>query len=355
MSVKGEGVDFDELADNLKQGLVWAAKNDPEKNTASSRDCIAQWDHCQLFRYQAEGSDSSGREAVLIVYALVNRPYILDLRSGNSTIERLLEEGLDVYLLDWGYPEAPDLTLSLDDYINRYLNSAVDEIRSSTGLDQIGVMGICQGGVLSLCYASLYPEKVQRLVTVVTPVDFHTSDNLLSQWARPLDVDLLANTFGNIPGYMLTTMFQSLQPGKLLLTKYLDFINALGAKKESEREETMGIFLAMERWIADSPDLAGTAFREFVKGCFQENRLIAGTFEINGRAIDLSSLPMPVLNIYASKDHLVPPSSSKALASLIPADSYKEIEVPTGHIGMFVSKKVLSSVPQAIAQWMSRG
>src|SRR5947209_17357043 len=39
---------------------------------------------------------------ILLVYALINRPYVLDLMPGNSFVEYLVNQGFDVYMLDWG-------------------------------------------------------------------------------------------------------------------------------------------------------------------------------------------------------------------------------------------------------------
>jgi polyhydroxyalkanoate synthase len=124
----------------------------------------------------------------------------------------LLEAGLDVYLIDWGYPDRADRYLTLDDYINGYIDRCVDVIRKRHGLDKINVLGICQGGTFSLCYSAIHPQKVRNLVTMVTPVDFHTEDNLLSHWAKKLDVDLLVDTLGNIPGELMNWSFLSLKP-----------------------------------------------------------------------------------------------------------------------------------------------
>ena len=108
----------------------------------------------------------------------------------------------------------------------------------------------------------------------------------------------------------------------------------------------------MERWIADSPDQSGEAFREFIKGCYQQNLLVKSRLRVGGQVVNLANLTMPVLNIYASQDHLVPPSASKVLAGLIPEERYREIEIATGHIGMFVGSKALREMPVAVADWL---
>ena len=121
-----------------------------------------------------------------------------------------------------------DRFITLDDYINGYLDRCVDVIRKRHDLPDINLLGICQGGAFSLCYSALHAEKVSNLVTTVTPVDFHTKDDLLSHWVSKVDIDLLVDTMGNVPGEMLNWTFLSLKPYRLTGQKYLDMVNNLG-------------------------------------------------------------------------------------------------------------------------------
>ncbi|MGH8580465.1 MAG: class III poly(R)-hydroxyalkanoic acid synthase subunit PhaC, partial [Gammaproteobacteria bacterium] len=284
---------------------------------------------------------------VLIVYALVNRPYMADLQKGRSLIEGLLKQGLDVYLIDWGYPDSADRYLTLDDYINGYIDRCVEVIRKRHDLPQINLLGICQGGAFSLCYATLHPDKIKNLITTVTPVDFHTPDDLLSHWVRKVDIDLLVDTLGNMPGEMLNWTFLSLKPYRLMGQKYLDMVNTLDDPEQAKN------FMRMEKWIFDSPDQAGEAFREFITQFYQKNGLMKGEVEIGGERIDLKKITMPVLNIYAAADHLVPPASSKALAACVGTEDYTAVEFPGGHIGIYVSEKAQKLIPTAVSNWLA--
>ena len=143
----------------------------------------------------------------------------------------------------------------------------------------------------------------------------------------------------------------SLRPYYLQLKKYLNLVDATEQLDEKSKER-IATFILMERWIFDSPDQAGEAFREFVKGCYQQNQLIKNTLKVGGCPIDISALNIPVLNIYADQDHLVPPASSKALEKIIPENHYQEMAVVGGHIGIFVSPKSVQSVFPAIADWL---
>ncbi len=301
----------------------------------------------KLYRFVSE-HPGNGQPPLLIVYALVNRPYMVDLQDGRSLVQKLLALGQDVYVLDWGYPDRSERYLTLEDYLLRYIDGAVDHLRAQHDNQAINLLGICQGGVFSLCYSALRPHKVRSLITMVTPVDFQTPDNMLSHWARQVDVDLFVDTLGNIPADLMNASYLMLKPFRLNVQKYVGLMDILDDKQALED------FLRMEKWIFDSPDLAGEAFREFVKQFYQGNGLMHGTIRIGEEAVDLQAVRMPVLNIYAEQDHLVPPAASRAMAGRIGSSDYTELGFRGGHIGIYVSGRAQREVPSAIHQWLSR-
>jgi len=271
---------------------------------------------------------------------------MMDLQEDRSLIRGLLDAGLDVYLIDWGYPDAGDRHLSLADYVLRYIAHCVDHLRERHQQDSINLLGVCQGGALSLCFTALHPGKVRNLVTMVTPVDFHTPDNVLTHLIRHVDVDLLVDTLGNLPGQLLNFTFLSLSPFRLAGQKYVDLVDIL------DDVQALQNFLRMEKWIFDSPDQAGEAFRQFAKDFFQQNKLVKGEVVVGGQRVDLRDVTMPVLNVYASQDHLVPPAASKALAGCCGSRDYSELSFKGGHIGIYVSGRAQREVPPAIAAWV---
>ncbi|CAK0777718.1 Poly(3-hydroxyalkanoate) polymerase subunit PhaC [Gammaproteobacteria bacterium] len=309
------------------------------------KEAVYEEDKLVLYRYKSV-VDKPHRIPLLIVYALVNRPYMTDLQKDRSLVKGLLDEGIDVYLVDWGYPDGGDRFLDLSDYIDLYLHHCVDHICKAHNLPKINVLGICQGGTFSLCYSALHPERVQNLITMVTPVDFHTEDNLLSKWARQLDVDMMVETLGNIPGELLNWSFLSLKPFQLTGQKYLSMVDIMDNPKKLQN------FLRMEQWIFDSPDQAGEAFREFLKYFFQQNRLIHDTLDIGGKPVRLANITMPVFNVYATQDHLVPPAASLALEGKIGTKDYTTFTFDGGHIGIYVSGRAQKEIPPAIANWI---
>ena len=300
-----------------------------------------------LYRFVGEKKPTA-KVPLLISYALVNRPYMIDLQDNRSLVKGLLEHGEDIYVLDWGYPDRSDRYLDLEDYVQRFIGGAVDYLRKAHRKESVNLLGICQGGVLSLCYAALHPEKVRNIITMVTPVDFQTPDNMLSNWTRGLDVDLFVDTLGNIPADLMNFSYLMLKPFRLNLQKYVGMVDILDDAKAMED------FLRMEKWIFDSPDQAGEAFRQFIKQFYQQNGFINGGVRIGDEEVDLGFVDMPVLNIYAEQDHLVPPDASRALKKLVGSEDYTELSFRGGHIGIYVSSRAQKEVPDTIHNWLRK-
>jgi len=331
----------------LAAGMKTLRELDDVDYGATGKEAIYREDKLVVYRFKGARAPTA-KVPILIVYALVNRPYMVDLQSDRSLVGNLLAQGEDVYLIDWGYPDRADRWLTLDDYINGYIARSVDAVARHTGVEQINLLGICQGGAFSLCYAAMHPEKVKNLITMVTPVDFHTPDNMLSHWTRNMDADLFVDTLGNVPADLMNWCYLTLKPVRLNQQKYIGLVDILDDKTELEN------FLRMEKWIFDSPDQAGEAFRQFIKDFYQGNKLVKGGLEIGGKKVSLKNIKMPVLNIFAEQDHLVPPSASRPLQGLIGTDDYTQLAFKGGHIGIYVSGRAQREVPSAIHDWLAQ-
>lgn len=351
---KAEKILTNPIEDYFDQAGVCLSSSVSAWTSVTPRRLVAEFDLCKLYVYpseydvdSADQCSPSAADVVLVVYAMVNTASILDLQKKISTIERLKQQGLTVYLMEWKAPEVTQSTIAMHDYLDQSLHRCVELIREVGQLDKLNLMGVCQGGVISLCYAAMHPNSIRSLIPVVTPVDFHTEEDTLSRLARYLDLDHLIPSGVNIPGVLLAQVFLSLKPMTLTIQKYLDIADNLAASANDV--ELAGKFMAMEQWIDKTPDQPGLFFKEFVSLLYQKNALCKGELRLGDHIIDLEQIDVPVLNIYALNDHLVPPEASRLLSTLIPSRHYQSLEVPTGHIGIFVSQKSLSHVPKAIA------
>ncbi len=336
-----------ELNTKLIKGSEFLSEIDEIDVGTAPKTLVYEEDKLKLYHYKPEADKAIG-VPVLVVYALVNRPYMLDIQPDRSFIRNLLKLGLDIYIIDWGYPAQADRYLSMDDYINGYIDNCVDVIRKKSKSEKVTLMGVCQGGTFSAIYSSLHPEKVQNLITLVAPFDFSTNDGLLFSWSKTMDVDALVDAYGVVPGTVLNEGFLMLMPFNLNIKKYVDMLDVM------EDKEKLLNFLRMEKWIFDSPGQAGECLRQFVKDCYQGNKLIKGKLKLGDKIVNLKNISMPVLNIYASADHLVPPAATKPFNDLVGTEDKTLYEFQGGHIGVFVGSRSQKELAPAIANWLTK-
>jgi polyhydroxyalkanoate synthase len=308
-------------------------------------DVVYEQDRVKLKHYRPV-TQKKIQTPLLMIYALINRETMLDLQPGRSVVENFLKEGVDVYMIDWGYPTRKDRFVGIDDHVNVYINDIVDFIREQNDVPKINIMGICMGGTFSVIFSALHPEKVQNLITTVTPTHFDIDTGLLNIWMRHVSVDQVVDTFGNIPGDFLNFGFLLLNPARLMIDKYVGFFENIDNKNFVEN------FIRMEKWIFDSPDIPGETFREFIKDCYQQNLLIQSKMVVGGQRVDLKKLTMPLLNIYGKFDHLVPPEACEVLTSKVGSKDTEDICLNTGHIGIYVSSKCQKEFAPKIAGWL---
>jgi polyhydroxyalkanoate synthase len=339
--------EFKTFAENLKKGVENLASSGEVKLAQTEKELVYEDGKRKLYRYRAR-SKKICPVPMLIVYAMVNRYTMLDLQPDRSMIRNLLDQGQDVYLIDWGYADRMDRHLTMDDLINAFMDDCIDHICEQHQIEAVNLLGVCQGGTFSAIYSALHPEKVKNLITMVAPIDFATNDSLLYVWGKAMDVDLLIDTYGIVPGDLMNQSFQMLQPFTLTFQKYLNMVDTMADS------ETLAAFLRMESWIFDSPDQPGEVLRQNAKDLFQENKLVKGEFEIGGQRVDLKQISMPVLCIYADYDTLVPPVSSKKLLEYVGTRDKQELSYPVGHVGMFVSGKTQSTLAPRISEWLNQ-
>jgi polyhydroxyalkanoate synthase len=333
-----------------------AALSEAQLDIATTpKDEIWRQDMVRLYRYRPTVDKPTG-VPVLLAYALVGRYQMVDLESDRSFVRKLLDEGFDVYIVDWGHPTRVHRWLTIDDYVSGYLDDCVDLIRARHGIDRINLLGVCQGGVFVTCYAALFPQKVKNLVLTVTPLDFHgdmqtpePGAGYMNLWARsltPEDIDLMVDTLGTAPGAAVGFSFLMMNPvGNV--TKYTtELVEIL------DDEAKLLNFLRMERWISDRPGHPGEVMRQWFKDLYQGNKLVRGELMLGGRRVDLRNISMPVLNVYADGDVIVPTACSKSFDGRFGTSDYSELSVPGGHIGTFVGGKAQKVLAPSIAKWL---
>ena len=310
-------------------------------------DIVYEEDRVKLKHYhRSETAENKLKTPLLVVYALINRETMLDLQPDRSVVKNFLQDGIDLYMIDWGYPTRKDRFVTIDDHVNGYIDNIVDFIREKHQIQKVNIMGICMGGTFSIMYSALHSDKIKNLITTVTPSSFDTDKGLLHVWMKDIDIDKMIQTYGNIPGDLMNLGFLLLNPARLMIDKYVGFMENMDNKEFVEN------FVRMERWIFDSPDVPGETFRQFVEDGYKNNLLIQSKMYLGGKRVDLKKLTMPMLNFFGKYDHLVPPESCDQITSAVGSKDTEDVCLETGHIGIYVSSKFQKQFAPKIAEWL---
>ena len=283
---------------------------------------------------------------LLIVYAIINRYHIFDIDPKKSWVKNLLEQGFDLYMIDWGTPTSLDKFLGFDDYVNRYLDNCVEFICNESDVKKISMQGYCTGGTLATVYSALHPEKIKNLVVTAPVIDGWKDTTVVSNLTKSFDVDKFVDTIGNMPPEFMYYCFSILKPFEQGVEKYLKFMNNINNEKFIES------FLKIEKWLDETPPIPGQLFKEWIKGIYQDNLLIQNKMFVGNKLVSLEKLDMPIFTQFAVGDHLVSPECSMPLHYAVSSTDKTLQLYPTGHVGMIASSFSQKKVLPELGQWL---
>jgi polyhydroxyalkanoate synthase len=306
----------------------------------------------KLYRYKPT-KPAAERHPIplLLVYALINKPFIFDLVPDRSFIEYMVDQGFDMYLLDWGAPGQEDQNITFDDYVTGYLSRAVRKVARISGSEEISILGYCLGATLTTVYAGLYPEApIRNIILLTAPIDFSSSpEGSMAMWLEEdrLDVDRIVGTFGNVPGELIRFWAKLLKPVENFVGAYVN------VWKNLDNEKAVQGWQAINRWVEDVIPFAGAAFRQFVLEYVRGNELIRGQHEVKGQLVDLSNIRAPLLNIVAQYDHIVAQSQSESIMDLISSEDKELRVIPSTHVGIMASGRARYKLWPEVVEWLA--
>ena len=306
----------------------------------------------RLYRYiPIVPAEQRHKVPLLLVFALMNRPYILDLRPGNSFVEYMVKQGYDVYLLDWGAPGPEDKGLKFDDYVLDYLTRAIRKLKAVSGSDELSVLGWCIGAILTTIYAALRPDDgLKNLLLLTAPLDFtdKTAGGFV-RWVNDqyFDPDKIIDAFGNMPGEMIDYGAKALKPVENYIGSYLTLWDNLDNPRIVES------WHAMNTWVTDLIPMAGATYKQLIQELYRENRLIEGRMLIRGERVDLSRIRANLLNVIALADHISPPCQSESIMTKVSSKDQLLLKVKGGHIGMMAGSGALKYTWPHIDSWLA--
>lgn len=312
------------------------------------KEVIWSKNKAKLYRF-APNVEKKHRVPLLMFYALINKPYILDLSPGNSLIEYLVNRGFDVYLLDWGTPGPEDRNMKLDDYIMDYMPRAAKKVLRYTGADELSVLGYCMGGTMTSIFAALHKQlPIKNVILMTAPIDF-SNLGLFTNWLdeRYFNLDKMVETLGNIPPEMIDFGNKMLKP---LVNFYGPYVS-LADRVESE--SFVESWKLMQKWVNDGIPFPGEAFRQWIREFYQHNKLIKGELYIRGQRVDLSNITANVLNIGATRDHIAQPKQLEPLMDVISSKDKTLSLMPTGHVSIVFGRQAVKLTYPTVGDWLA--
>jgi polyhydroxyalkanoate synthase len=328
-----------------RNGLRHYARLDRPPIASTPKDTVWQRDKVQLWRYRSD--NRSGGPPLVLVHSLVNRSYIFDLVPGNSMVEVLLSRGIDVYLIEWGVPDAADAHNSLETYCDDYLPEIVRFAVDYSEAESANVLGYCFGGILATLYAAAHTDDpINSLIGLATPIDVaNMPPQLQAGTGRLFDPEVVIEDTGNVPGPVIGNAIRSLTPTAELAAN----VNLLA---NLWNDEYVAAHNAITMWGNDQIPFAGAAFRQTSTMLTNNNGFMTGQIELGGRALSLSEIEVPFLNVFGRKDHIVPADATRPLSGLVGSVDVTDLELNAGHVGLFIGRTAHREGVPAIVDWI---
>ena len=322
------------------------------KIAQTPKETIWTLNKAKLYHYiPVQPPEKRHKLPLFLVFAIMNRPHVLDLRPGHSFVEYMLKRGYDIYLLDWGAPGPEDKNQKFDDYTLEYLPRAIRKIKSVAGCEEFSMLGWCLGALISTLYASLRPnDGLRNLALLTAPLDFSDKTACgFSRWTshKDFNADQLAETFGNVPGEMIDYGAKALKPVENFIGSYLNLWDNIDNPKVVES------WHAMNTWVRDTIPMTGAAYRQLINEFYKENRLMEGKLVIHGERVDLGKLKANVLNVIAEGDHITPPCQSEGVMGRIGSQDKEVFRVRGGHIGIMAGSGAEKNTWPHIESWLA--
>ena len=309
-------------------------------------EVVQKIDKTRLLHYKPI-IETKHKTPLLISYALINRFHILDIHPQKSWVRNLLEQGFEVYMLDWGTPTSMDKYLDFDDYVNGYLDSSVEYIKNQSSIEKISLQGYCTGATIATAYTALHPESVKNYIATAPVIDGWKDTTVISNLAKHMDVDKMVDTIGNMPPEFMYYCFSVLKPFEQGIEKYVKFFKNIDDKKYVDN------FLRVEKWLGDTPPIPGELFKQWIKDIYQKNLLIQNKMYVGEKLVDLKKIDMPMFTQVAVGDHLVSPECSMPLHYAVGSKDKTLKIYPTGHVGMIASSLSQKKVVPEMGTWLS--
>lgn len=342
-------MDLESAFQKYRTGMQIILEGARAETGQTPKEVIWTKNKARLYRYEPV-MEKRYPVPLLLVYALINRPYVLDLMPGNSLVEYLVGKGFDVYMLDWGTPGDEDRNLSFEHYVLDYIPRAVKKVLRTAHAEEFTLLGYCMGGTMSAMYAALFPDKpLRNLILLTAPIDFTADEmGLFGVWTNEkyLNPEHIVEAFGNVPGELVDTGNRMVKPVTNYVGTYVTMWDRIMQGK------SMDTWLAMNKWVNDGVPFPGEAFRQWIREFYQQNKLVKGEIRLRGRQVDLSYITCPLLSIAGKKDHICTLPQAEAIMRLVKSQDREFFVLDAGHVGLLTGSEAKQGLWPKLLSWL---
>ncbi len=328
-------------------GLGWLLRDTRSVVGRTPWEPVLEQGKLVVRRYRSPGRRASFSPPILCVPPLGVRPFVFDLYPEQSVVGLLLEEGFDVYLVDYGVPDETDQDLTLDDYVGRFVPTACEAVRSDSGCREISLLGYCLGAIFAMTHVvANRDDDVRNVVDVGAPVDITRTGAMgaLMQVLATQTEEIVKRSNG-VSAEAAGAMFRMITPVRNV-TRYADlFLNMW------DREYVDG-FDAMNEWINQLIGWPRDAYLQLSRDFNRKNLLAEGRWTVAGRGADLAEFRASLLVLAGRGDSLAPPAAVKRVLDLVGSEDKTFREVPGGHMGVLAGRRARNEVWRPTARWL---
>lgn len=340
------GPESDQAFLQLASGIREATMGPPAPIALSRRQAVAFRGKARLYYYPPKDGPTLKTPLVLFPYLGISRPYIFDLRPGESFAEFLYEEGIPFYLCDWGVFGPEDRDMGMDDVIADTIPSLTRQAVAHSGASGITAFGYCMGVPMTASALAAQPDlPIKNLLAMAGPIDFEQGELPRMTGEERFDVDAIVETFDMMPAEFIRSGFKMMNP--LGDAQQLQTV----MEKAGDPEWLAG-YRAMNRWASEWMPLPKQFFRQWVRHFYQRNELFKGEFRVQGRKVNLADITVPLFCVGAAHDDIVPPAAAKALVDSVSSADKRFLELPGGHISVIAGRRARQTAWPAVAAWL---
>ena len=94
-------------SEKLVKGYETLQRIEEVEIATTTKTLVWQRDHVKVYHYNRT-TPAKCAVPCLVSFAMINRHDVLDIQPDRSLMKKLRDEGLDAYILEWGYPGKHD-------------------------------------------------------------------------------------------------------------------------------------------------------------------------------------------------------------------------------------------------------